>query len=313
MSPAYLERVLDLDDPDRTEQHLTGVYGPVKMSTGFGVLAQLVVGDDRFQISITRSAGSYGCAGESDQFVIGTSSTPVGWHTGDEDGDLSSAPVLFQPNTRYETFFQPTCNRAVILEPAALAETARVLYGQDDLALAFDGAHPASPRAGATVLSVLDVAENLQRAGRLHDDMVRTTVYRLLAVTALDSFRLVGDPVQRRASIERLARIHREAVDFMHAHASLPITVLDVAAAAGTSVRELTTAFRAREIDQTPPRTYLRNVRLQAAYEDLRLGDPTRGDTVRDISRRWGFLSPSRFAGYFADAYGVSPKQVLDR
>ncbi|MDI6105209.1 helix-turn-helix transcriptional regulator [Actinoplanes sp. NEAU-A12] len=101
----------------------------------------------------------------------------------------------------------------------------------------------------------------------------------------------------------------RRAMAYIDAHADQPITVDDIAAAAGISVRGLQAAF-ARHGDTTPT-GYLRRARLHGAHRDLQTGDPARGDTVAAIARRWGFADPGRFAVDYRTAYGQPPSRTL--
>ncbi|BCJ48070.1 hypothetical protein GCM10010168_24300 [Actinoplanes ianthinogenes] len=98
----------------------------------------------------------------------------------------------------------------------------------------------------------------------------------------------------------------RRAIAYIDAHADRPITVEDIAAAAGIGVRGLQAAF-ARHRDTTPT-GYLRQVRLEHAHRDLQAADPTRGDTV---THKWGFTTPSRFATAYRTAYGRPPSHTL--
>ncbi|WP_230763669.1 helix-turn-helix transcriptional regulator [Agromyces mediolanus] len=101
----------------------------------------------------------------------------------------------------------------------------------------------------------------------------------------------------------------RRAVDYAESHAAEPVTVDDLAAAARLTSRGLQAAFR-RHLDTTPSE-YLRRVRLARAHEELRAADPTAGDTVRGIARRWGFGNDARFARAYREAYGVTPVATL--
>ena len=49
-----------------------------------------------------------------------------------------------------------------------------------------------------------------------------------------------------------------------------------------------------------------------AAHRDLLAGGPA-GPTVTAVSVRWGFSSPSRFAAYYRDAFGVPPSYTRSR
>ena len=101
----------------------------------------------------------------------------------------------------------------------------------------------------------------------------------------------------------------RRAVAFIDANAHRPVTLSDIAAAAGTGSRAIQVAFR-RHYDTTPL-GYVRRVRLEHAHRDLQAGDPTRGDTVAAIAARWGFAKPDRFAAYYRAAYATLPSHTL--
>ncbi|PWW25268.1 prepilin-type processing-associated H-X9-DG protein [Geodermatophilus normandii] len=101
----------------------------------------------------------------------------------------------------------------------------------------------------------------------------------------------------------------RRAVAFVDGHASLPITVTDIARAAGVGPRALQLAF-ARHLGLSPT-AYLRRVRLECAHRELQAADPTTGDTVAAIARRWGFARPDRFTVAYRATYGVLPSHTL--
>jgi AraC-like DNA-binding protein len=101
----------------------------------------------------------------------------------------------------------------------------------------------------------------------------------------------------------------RRAVEHMHAHAALPLTLAQIAQAAGTSPRALQAAFL-RAHDCTPM-AYLRRLRLEHAHRDLEAACPSRGDTVTTIAQRWGFSNPGRFATAYHLRFRVHPSTTL--
>ena len=313
MSASYFEFDFTSADADETEQHLADAYGRIEIKREFKGLSNRAAGDERFQIADGRFDGSCVSTVELAEFIFATATPSMPWEENRDSGDLSGEPGVFRPKHPYTALNEDTEVRVVSFDPPALQRTARLLYGRDDLVLAFAGPRPSTAAAAKTWLAVFGTARGYQREGVLRDDLIRASVYRLLAVTALESFRLIGDRASLHASAERQRTIHRAAADFIHAFASLPITIDDAAEAAGASVPELVQAFRFHAASELTPTAYLRRVRLEAARQDLVNGDPTSGDTVAEISRRWGFSSPSRFAALFRAEYGVTPRRVLDR
>ncbi|WFU05507.1 helix-turn-helix transcriptional regulator (plasmid) [Rhizobium sp. CB3171] len=89
----------------------------------------------------------------------------------------------------------------------------------------------------------------------------------------------------------------------------MPITITDMAAAAGVSVRALQINFR-RFLNVTPM-AYLRQLRLDGARQDLLTATPSA--TVSEIARRWGFIHQGRFSQEYRAAFGVLPKYDLGR
>jgi len=100
-----------------------------------------------------------------------------------------------------------------------------------------------------------------------------------------------------------------EALEYMHEHSHLPITVNDVAAAVNVSVRSLQAGFR--KYRQRTPAQALRDIRLHRARRDLLTAVPT--DTVTDVAARWGFHHPGRFAVHYAQTFDESPSETLAR
>jgi AraC-like DNA-binding protein len=96
------------------------------------------------------------------------------------------------------------------------------------------------------------------------------------------------------------------ALDFIKAHAAEPLTIAEIAGAAGCSTRALQLAFRAWR-DTTPMRE-LNRVRLEYAHADLlKYGLEL---TVTQVALKWGFGHPGRFAQQYAQAMGQSPSQT---
>lgn len=99
----------------------------------------------------------------------------------------------------------------------------------------------------------------------------------------------------------------RRALDFARTHAAMPITISDMAAAAGVSVRAL--QFNFRRFLNNSPMAYLRQIRLEGARHDIVKADPTL--TVAAIARRWGFTHLGRFSQEYRAAFGSSPSADL--
>lgn len=109
---------------------------------------------------------------------------------------------------------------------------------------------------------------------------------------------------QRAAPRPRHLRL---AEGYIEAHLDRPITLEEVAGAAGISARALQLAFR--EHRGTTPLTFWRDQRLARAHADLLAGQS--GETVTDIALRWGFSHFGRFSEIYRARYGLSPRAAL--
>ena len=99
----------------------------------------------------------------------------------------------------------------------------------------------------------------------------------------------------------------RNAAAFIETHVDQPVTVTEIAAAAGVTVRDLQHAFL--HYYDTTPTAYLHRVRLERAHLDLsNAGD---GVTVAAVARKWGWASPAQFSAAYRRRFGVLPSQTL--
>jgi len=101
----------------------------------------------------------------------------------------------------------------------------------------------------------------------------------------------------------------RRAIAFIESHAGQPVTLDQIAAAAGVTGRALQYAFR-RHFGISPT-GYLRRIRLERAHAALGDADPASGLTVSAVARRWGWASPSQFTAAYSRRFGVLPSHTL--
>jgi AraC-like DNA-binding protein len=100
----------------------------------------------------------------------------------------------------------------------------------------------------------------------------------------------------------------RTAMDIIEADPRQPLTTGELAARCHVGIRTLQAGFQ-RHMDMSPM-TYLRNVRLRHAHEELLAADPGR-TTVASIAHHWGFPNLGRFAAAHQAAYGELPIHAL--
>jgi AraC-like DNA-binding protein len=101
----------------------------------------------------------------------------------------------------------------------------------------------------------------------------------------------------------------RRAERYMLDNVEAPITVSDVAAELGISVRSLQAAFR--QWRNTTPNLFLRQVRLQRVRDQLLHADESTNVTA--VAMGYGFSHLGRFSAYYAATFGERPSVTLRR
>jgi AraC-like DNA-binding protein len=138
--------------------------------------------------------------------------------------------------------------------------------------------------------------------------LLRSEANRTAAIALLDTFPHIGLAVSTPLALPSSDKL-RAAIEYMHAHAHLPLHTEDVAAAVDVSLRHLQALFR-RELDVTAV-DYLRRIRLDRVHTDLQ-NSAAGTVTVADIAHRWGFAHLGRFSASYAQRFGEYPKNTLD-
>lgn len=123
---------------------------------------------------------------------------------------------------------------------------------------------------------------------------------------------LLEAPHDQTAQLARLRsaprpRHLRLAEGYIEANLDQPITLEEVASAAGISPRGLQMAFR--DWRGTTPMGFWRDARLARAHADLLSAAP--GTKVTDVALRWGFTHFGRFSQLYRTRYGLLPRDTL--
>ena len=193
-----------------------------------------------------------------------------------------------------------------------LAEVARIAserWGTGAAAFRFEGMTPVSAemtRYWRETVSYLHQAF-IEPHPPMASPLLRATLVELAATAQLASFPHTASPPCGPGQVAPSAL--RRAAAFIDAHAAEPVTLTQMAEAAGVTGRALQLAFM-RHYDTTPT-GYLRRVRLARAHQELADADPLDGVTVAAIARRWGWANPSHFAAAYRKAYGEHPRHTL--
>ncbi|WIE85108.1 AraC family transcriptional regulator [Curtobacterium sp. MCPF17_021] len=112
-------------------------------------------------------------------------------------------------------------------------------------------------------------------------------------------------PVGQHAPPATAGTRFARAEAFLLEHAREPITVADIAEAAGLSVRGVQAAFNRHH--GITPLAYLRHIRLLLAREQLESDNDL---SVAEVARWAGFAHLGRFAGAYRDEFGELPRQT---
>ncbi|WP_232668222.1 AraC family transcriptional regulator [Pseudonocardia sp. TRM90224] len=100
------------------------------------------------------------------------------------------------------------------------------------------------------------------------------------------------------------------AVAYCMENAASPITVIDIAAAACTSVRTIQRAFHV-EVGMSPM-AYLTHLRLTRVRQELQqVRHEQANATVTEVATKWGFAHLGRFSRVYRSAYGEYPSETI--
>ncbi|MDE1180492.1 anthranilate 1,2-dioxygenase regulatory protein AndR [Paraburkholderia sp.] len=137
------------------------------------------------------------------------------------------------------------------------------------------------------------------------DRRVAVEIERLLVMLLL-----AGQPhhsQERAQSAVLLPRTVRRAETYISEHACEPLTLSDIAEAAGVPVRTLLHSFR--RFRDVSPMQLVREARIERSREMLMRASDT--DRVADIALSCGFVNLGRFANAYREKFGEAPSDTL--
>ncbi len=303
------------DEPASAVRHLGGLYGSDTWAARAGARGfsyrYTVVGDSEVTVRRSQLSGTIrGTVSPTDEYVVGwlTDGTTELDVTHDAVPMRPDVPLLF-PTDRTTTFTAAdTDQRLVHFDRDYVARVAARHHDLGGRPLRF--AHLADPVPEAVPswrVAITGLTRALRSAGP--DSDAWRTAKESAALVLLEVFPPHADALPAVLGLPRNARL-RAAVEHIHAHAAEDVTVSELSAVAGLSVRSVQESFR-RVFDVTPL-TYLRQVRLDAVRAEL-LALDARSAAVGDVARRWGFAHLGRFSASYTERFGEYPKQTLRR
>ncbi len=295
---------------------LRATYGPIRIDARGprrGIrLEQTALGP--VQLHHVTLAMEFDAVGNGPQALVFGEVTSGRFRQTSEGGDRNyQAGDLFlagQPGHAYTATIEDADLRLAVIDPALPGQVVATAPGRAPAPVRFTGYDAVSPEAASQWTATVAYLRGLLASpGAVDAPLVRASAVRLLVAATLAAF--PNDAVTEPTSQDRhdgTTATLRRAVAFIDEHAHEDIALADIAAAARVTIRAVQLAFR-RHLDTTPT-SYLRRVRLDHAHRQLQAAD-RESDSVTAVSYQWGFASPSRFAAYYRDAYGVPPSHTL--
>jgi AraC-like DNA-binding protein len=184
-----------------------------------------------------------------------------------------------------------------------------LLDGQQVEAIEFQPTFGQTRSAGATIRRMSDfLFAELEHSDSLlmNEIAIRSFEDNLALSVLLGLPHNYTETLQRQKAAAAPGNVRR-AEAFMHANAGTPLTIAEIAEAAGCSVRALQIAFH--RFRGTTPMRVLQQARLEQARTEMLRADQT--ESLARIAAEHGFSSPTRFAQSFRRKYGVYPSEML--
>ncbi|WP_232663864.1 AraC family transcriptional regulator [Pseudonocardia sp. TRM90224] len=245
-------------------------------------------------------------------YIVATNSSGAA-RLGVDGEDLGSEGLVLGPEQLLTDIATPhTRQRSVTIPIVKIIEATQVRIG--DTPRSLPRFEPAISPADPTVAAWLNMAQDFVEAWRAglpqHSPLALGHFEQALVHILLDIQPHSMSALDARHLTAPTSTSLRRALAFCEEHAHEPISVADMAAAAGLGVRQLQRGFQA-ELG-VGPMAHLSRVRLDHAHQDLRaVGQGRATGTVTEIAYRWGFYHLSRFAERYRRTYGCTPSQTL--
>ncbi|MBH1965428.1 MAG: AraC family transcriptional regulator [Comamonadaceae bacterium] len=221
--------------------------------------------------------------------------------------------ALIAPKRKIQLRWHAGTEQLILKLPHALIHEVLERLGRDNLDFAPGCLIPSAltPQWDVLMQSVLGIMRLSSDAGLSPlwlDDLERNVALFALAHHGRDSVvpsPLTPEPYHDRAGMSDEARRIDGALRFMQENMSVPLSLSDIAAAAGVSVRTLNSLSN-RHLGTTPMEA-LRNLRLDFVRHKLRL-NPQAG--VTETALEAGFGNLGRFASYYLERFGELPRHT---
>lgn len=260
------------------------------------------VHDGRLSLARLRFGGEVQCTSDSLSEYVVAHCLAGGhtWRVGSESG-VGAVPFLIAPTRRMDVDMRRVDLLSVGFDRAYFERQ----IGRDAARLGAINDRAVNASSLAPVLRYLDATARAH-PGVFAEPVFRSNALQLALDSLLEVFPLEAPGKRARAGV----RTVRRAEAYLEEHLAEAITIHDVAEALGVSRRELDDAFT-RVLGRTPL-DRLRELRLAAARDQLRVGDPAASDPA-SVARRWGFARLGSFVKRYRATFHESPEDTLRR
>lgn len=231
-------------------------------------------------------------------------------HRGEETVTSPTRAAILNPDRPARLQWGEACRKLLVqidrthLETVACALTGAPLPGP----IRFDPAVDLTAPSGRRLLRIITACVEAAESGELFARPLRAGDLRVehdLAHALLSLQPSNVSHILDRADQQARPRAIRLAIDYMHANLAEPITLSDIAGAAGVNIRTLQKGFQ-RLFGLTPMQV-LRNVRLDAArYHLMARRDPP---SVTEVAFSCGFSHLGRFSRDYRARFGHAPSE----
>lgn len=166
-------------------------------------------------------------------------------------------------------------------------------------------AEVASRGMKALSCTVTQIQYRMQGAGR-QSDLIFPLLEEIMSYQLLSAWP-VRSPRGAAGSLDLSPRHLRLAINYIEAYLTNPLTLGEIAAVAGVSVRTLQMNFH-REVGQSPTQ-FIISRRLERAHRDLL--DVREFETpIAGLAKRWGFAHASDFGLRYRRHFGCTPSET---
>jgi AraC-like DNA-binding protein len=303
-------RYFESDDVDDTRQRIATVLQPHRLMPGVARSGQSAhmnyVRIDGLAFGTIGYGGAMGVdAGEIEDYYLAILSLSGYADVSVAGRRMIVGPtqgVLVGPSTRFCGTFSGDCEQFFVRidKRTVLAHTG---YDQLQIEPTLDLTRPELAPWLAQLRMLAASPETIALAQR--DARVAAGLERLIVTLLLagQPHRLLSSP----AATAVVPRTVKRAQAFIAEHACEPITLADIAAAAGVPVRTLLDGFQ--RFSHASPMQLVRESRLECARERLLAARET--ERVADIALGCGFANFGRFALAYREKFGESPSDTL--